>query len=101
MRNKSSSNACGNSSPVLKHGDSLHALVEESKAGILRFAAEHPQEICSFFAYDANAVYGEFHLCFDTLENGLLAAQNNEREAMERRNKCSLPKEIGDMSPIS
>jgi hypothetical protein len=62
-------------------------LFEESKAGILRFAAEHPETICSFFAFSANPVYGEFHLDFDTPENALEVAQRNEQEAIKWRSE--------------
>lgn len=67
--------------------DIENRLYEESKAGILRFAAEHPEVVCSFFAYDTNPIYGEFLLCFDTLENALTVAQQNEREAIQQRKK--------------
>jgi hypothetical protein len=61
-------------------------LYEESKAGILRFAAEHPETTCSFFAYSANPFYGEFHLCFDTPQNALEEAQYEEQQAIKWRN---------------
>jgi hypothetical protein len=61
-------------------------LYELSKAGILRFATEHPEITCSFFAYSANPVYGEFHLCFDTPQNALARAQHNEQKAIKWRN---------------
>jgi hypothetical protein len=65
--------------------DLEHQLFEQSKAGILHCAAEHPETLCSFFAYDANPIYGGFYLCFDTPENALEVAQRREQEAMKRR----------------
>src|SRR5215469_9007215 len=62
-------------------------LFASSKAGILRFAAEHPETTCSFFAYSANPVYGEFHLCFDTPENALERARHNQEQALKWRTK--------------
>lgn len=67
--------------------DIENRLYEFSKAGIFRFAAEHPETICSFFAYDANPVYGEFNLCFDTPQNALECSQQNERKAIKRRSE--------------
>lgn len=67
--------------------DIENRLYELSKAGIVRFAAEHPETTCSFFAFSANPVYGEFHLCFDTPENALECAQQHEHKATERRNR--------------
>jgi hypothetical protein len=66
--------------------DIENRLYEQSKAGILRFAAEHPETPCSFFAYSANPVYGEFHLCFDTPQNALEQAQYHEQQAIKWRN---------------
>ncbi len=65
--------------------DIENRLYESSKAGILRFAAEHLEAICSFFAYSANPVYGEFLLCFDTPQNALEQAKQNEQQAIKRR----------------
>lgn len=43
-------------------------LVEQSRQAILQFAAEYPDVTCSFFAYDANPIYGGFLLSFETSE---------------------------------
>jgi hypothetical protein len=34
-------------------------LFEQSTAVLRQFAAEHPEVLCSFFAYDTNPAYGE------------------------------------------
>ena len=62
-------------------------LYEQSRAIILQFAAEHPDVTCSFFAYDTDPKEGYFLLGFDTYENSLEAAQENEQRAIERRNQ--------------
>lgn len=41
-------------------------LYEQSRAIILQFAAEHPDVLCSFFAYDTDPKEGYFFLGFDT-----------------------------------
>jgi hypothetical protein len=61
-------------------------LYEQSKAIIQHFAAEHPNVTCSFFAYDTDPKEGYFLLGFDTLENALCVAQENEQRAIKRRN---------------
>jgi hypothetical protein len=60
-------------------------LCQRSRDALLRFAREHPDAICSFFAYEFNPQSGEFFLHFDTYENALEAAQENERVARGRR----------------
>lgn len=62
-------------------------LYARSREAILRFASEHPQARCSFFAYDANPIYGEFFVSFETAEHSLQQAQENEQRAMKRRNQ--------------
>jgi hypothetical protein len=62
-------------------------LFERSREAILRFAREYPEARCSFFAYDANPIYGEFIICFETAENSLQQAQENEQEAIKSRNQ--------------
>lgn len=62
-------------------------LFEESRAVILRFAAEHPDVTCSFFAYDTNPAYGEIFPSFDSYENMLRTAQEEEQRLMARREK--------------
>lgn len=74
--------------------DIENRLYEFSKAGILRFAAEHSEAICSFFAYDAHPVYGEFNLCFDTPQNALESAKLNEKKAIKWRNELLQREEV-------
>ena len=62
-------------------------LVERSRQAILRFATEYPDVTCSFFAYDANPIYGDFHMSFETYEHSLQEAQENEQRAIARRNQ--------------
>ncbi len=62
-------------------------LYEQSRAVIQQFAAEHPDVTCSFFAYDTDPKEGYFLLGFDTLENSLHMAQENEQRAIKRRNQ--------------
>lgn len=62
-------------------------LFEQSKALILRFAAEHPDVTCSFFAYDTHPAYGEFLPSFDNSENMLRMAKEDEQRAIARREK--------------
>lgn len=54
-------------------------LFEKSQACIVRFAQEHPDVSCSFFAYDTDPTYGYFYLSFDTPEHALEEAQEYER----------------------
>jgi hypothetical protein len=62
-------------------------LFARSREAILRFAREYPEARCSFFAYDANPIYGEFLVGFDTAEHSLQQAQEHEQQAMKRRNQ--------------
>lgn len=52
---------------------------------IARFATEHSDETCSFFAYDVDLPY--FLPSFDTPANALRMARQNEQEAIARRAK--------------
>ncbi len=60
-------------------------LVERSRQAIFQFATEYPNVTCSFFAYEANPIYGDFHMSFETYEHSLLEAQKNEQRAIARR----------------
>lgn len=62
-------------------------LFEQSSTIIRRFAQEHPDVTCSFFAYDTDPSYGYFLPSFDTFENSLQQAQKNEQQVIERRKK--------------
>lgn len=62
-------------------------LFEQSCAVIKQFAEDHPDVICSFFAYDTDPGYGYFLLSFDTAENSLQQALKNEYWAIEERKK--------------
>lgn len=54
-------------------------------ATIERFVSEHPDEVCSFFAYDVDLPF--FLASFDTPANALKVARQAEQEAIERRAK--------------
>ncbi len=60
-------------------------LVEQSTAVLRQFAAEHPDVLCSFFAYDTNPAYGEFLLSFDSQENMRRSAQKDEQRQIAQR----------------
>jgi hypothetical protein len=60
-------------------------LFEWSQQSILRFAQEHPEVCCSFFACKADVAYGSFSLNFDTEEQAFEAAQEYERAARGER----------------
>jgi hypothetical protein len=62
-------------------------LYEQSRAVIQQFAAEHPDVTCSFFAYETDPIEGYFMLGFDTYENALRMAQENEQRAIKQRNQ--------------
>lgn len=62
-------------------------LFEKSKETIEHFAKEHPGVQCSFFAYFANPLSGEFAICLDTPENALQQAMKEEQRVRERREK--------------
>lgn len=68
----------------------------------MQFAAYHPEEVCSFFAYGFNVTKSrrgrEFSLCFDTWSNAIAKARENEREIVEERKawlEGSCPEEFG------
>lgn len=76
---------------MLVHWQSLEErLFEQTCAIIEQFAAEHPDSLCSFFAYDIDQNAGYFLPSFDTPENALKQAQQNEQRAIERREKLLL-----------
>jgi hypothetical protein len=60
--------------------DHLYAFTVEA---IGRFAAEHPDEICSFFAYDVDLPF--FLLSLDTPTNAFKEARQTEHETVEER----------------
>ncbi len=60
-------------------------LVEQSTAVLQQFAAEHPDVLCSFFAYDTNPAYGEFLLSFDSQDNMRRSAQKDEQRQIAQR----------------
>src|SRR5216683_5733703 len=53
-------------------------LFEHGQAAIEQFAREHPNELCSFFAYHANPIAGRFAVCLDTYFNGIQEAMKYE-----------------------
>ena len=54
-------------------------LFERSKETIERFAREHADVQCSFFAFSANPLSGEFAICIDTPGNALHQAKKEEQ----------------------
>lgn len=62
-------------------------LFTRGKAAILQFAAEHPDEICSFFAYAWMPPAGDFSICFDRWNNAIRAAKEYEQYIITQRNK--------------
>lgn len=62
-------------------------LFSMARAAILQFSVEHPDEICSFFAFAWTIVDGDFSICLDTLSNARSHAKENEQEAIEGRKK--------------
>lgn len=67
--------------------DRLFAFSSET---IGRFAAEHAEEVCSFFAFDVDLP--SFLLSLDTPQNALQVAQRTEQEAIaERAKMLALP----------
>lgn len=62
-------------------------LFNGGQAALLRFATEHSDEICSFFAFAWMIVDGDFSVCLDTLSNARSRAREHEREAIESRKK--------------
>jgi hypothetical protein len=61
------------------------ALFGMGKMAIARFAQEHSNEFCSFFAYAWTIVDGDFSICLDILSNALQAARESEQAAIEQR----------------
>lgn len=59
-------------------------LFEKGKEAIARFASEHPDEICSFFAIYSDFCYGEVSFTFDTLDNSLLQAKRHEQRLVRQ-----------------
>ena len=62
-------------------------LFEESQTTIVQFALEHPDVICSFFAYGVDLDAGYFLPSFDTPENSIRQAQRQEAWAIQSRNQ--------------
>lgn len=61
-------------------------LFAKAEAAILQFASEHPDEICSFFAFAWMPVEGDFSICFDTWGNAIRAAKEHEQFILASRN---------------
>jgi hypothetical protein len=59
-------------------------LFQKGKEAILRFADEHPDEVCSFFAIYSDFCYGDVAFMFDTLDNSLLQAKRHEEYLVKR-----------------
>src|SRR5436305_1787510 len=54
-------------------------MFEESREVLRRFAQEHPDEVCSFFAYSVDAEYAGVGVHLDTPGNSLARAQAHQR----------------------
>ena len=62
-------------------------LFEHGKAAIEQFSQEHPDELCSFFAYHSTPLAGQFAVCLDTYFNGIQQAMEYELENVGRRQR--------------
>lgn len=62
-------------------------LFEKGKEAIERFAKEHPDLLCSFFAYSADPLSGEFAISIDTQEHAWQQAQKEELRVCQRRER--------------
>jgi hypothetical protein len=60
-------------------------LYSEGVEAIIRFGQEHGDDLCSFFAYDVDPLYGNVFLSFDTFDNSIKMARENEQQAIARR----------------
>ena len=63
---------------------SEEVLFQKGKEAIFRFAEEHPDEVCSFFAIYSDFCYGDVAFMFDTLDNSLLEAKRHEGHLVKR-----------------
>ena len=64
---------------------SENVIFEKSCDSIRRFALEHPECVCSFFAYMATSVY--IDICLDSAQNGLSEAQKYQESWIGSRAK--------------
>src|SRR5579859_2769702 len=62
-------------------------LVETGCSAIRRFAGEHPEEVCSFFAYGVDPYSSAFEVCLDTYAHGIREAMKYERRTFGRRHE--------------
>ncbi|GHO48608.1 hypothetical protein [Ktedonospora formicarum] len=62
-------------------------LFAEGKSALLQFMEEHPDEICSFFAYGWIPMDGDFYLFLDTPHNALRMAQDDQQSLLKQRGK--------------
>jgi hypothetical protein len=60
-------------------------LIAIGLSAISRFVAEHPNDLCSFFAFYSQPDVGLFGVCLDTYKNAIQAAIKNERQTFGRR----------------
>lgn len=60
-------------------------LFEHGKAAIEQFAQEHPDELCSFFAYHSMPLAGQFAVCLDTYFHGIQEAMKYELDNIGQR----------------
>ncbi len=62
-------------------------LVETGCSAIRRFAGEHSEEVCSFFAYVVDPYSSAFEVCLDTYAHSILEAMKYERRTFGRRHE--------------
>lgn len=60
-------------------------LVETGCSAIRRLAGEHPEEVCSFFAFAIDPYSSVFEVCLDTYVHGIHEAMKYERRTFGRR----------------
>ncbi len=60
-------------------------LFDESCETIRGFALEHPECVCSFFAFDCDAVYGDVNINLDSAQNGFAEGQKYQDESIKWR----------------
>ena len=58
-------------------------IVEEAKAAIEDFAEGQPDEVVSYFGFDANPPYGSVLISIDTLDNALRVAKESNKQFLK------------------
>lgn len=60
-------------------------LFKESGKAIDAFEKEHSDKQVCYFSFDSEPAYGYVLICFDTTDNSLRQARENEQQAVQRR----------------